>query len=107
MLEDAAFKLAEGELSAVIQTDGKYVILFCLGRTAPETVALEDVRSDLYDHVYRIKLNDSMGKLFDQMQQTASVTNYLDPSKSRTPAKAKAAASTASRAGSTGATVTQ
>lgn len=107
MLEEAAFKLAEGELSAVIQTDGKYVILFCLGRTAPETVALADVRSDLYDHVYRIKLNDSMGKLFDQMQQSASVTNYLDPSKSRTPATAKAAASTASRAGSTGATVTQ
>lgn len=102
VLEEEAFKLKKpGELSGIIQTDGKYVILYYLGRTKPDTVTVEDVRSDLYDHVYRIKLNDSMGKLFDQMQQTASVTNYLDPSRSRQPAKARAAAETATRSGTT------
>ncbi len=103
LLEEEAFKLTDGQLSGVIQTDGKYVILLCQGRTSPETVTLEDVRSKLYDHVYRVKLNDAMSKLFDQMQQTAAVTNYLDESKSRQPAKTRAAASTAAaaRAGST------
>lgn len=102
VLEEEAFKLKKpGELSGIIQTDGKYVILYYLGRTKSDTVTLEEVRSDLYDHVYRVKLNDSMGKLFDQMQQTASVTNHLDPTKSRQPAKARAAAETATRGGTT------
>lgn len=103
-LEEQAFALQPGELSGIIQTDGKYVILLCQGRTAPETVALKDVQSQLYDHVYRVKLNDAMSKLFDEMQQTASVTNHLDPSQSRQPSKSRtsgAAASTAARAGST------
>ena len=77
------------------------MILYYLGRTNPSTVKLEDVRSDLYDHVFRMKLNESMGKLFDQMQQTASITNHLDPTKSRQPAKARPVAETATRAGTT------
>jgi parvulin-like peptidyl-prolyl isomerase len=102
VLEDEAFKLTKpGSLSGIIQTDGKFVILYYLGRTNPSTVKLEDVRSDLYDHVFRMKLNDAMGKLFDQMQQTASITNHLDPTKSRQPAKARATAETATRAGAT------
>ncbi|MEX2186185.1 MAG: peptidylprolyl isomerase [Pirellulales bacterium] len=101
MLEEQAFALKTGELSGIIQSDGKFVILLSLGRTTPPTVTLKDVHSQLYDHVYRVKLNDAMGKLFDQMQQTATVTNYLDASKSRRPAKPRAAASTAARSGST------
>jgi parvulin-like peptidyl-prolyl isomerase len=84
LLEQQAFGLEKGELSGVIQTDGKYVILLCEGRTTPANVTMKDVQSELYDHVYRMKLNDEMGKLFDQLQQTATVTNYLDPSKSHT-----------------------
>jgi parvulin-like peptidyl-prolyl isomerase len=100
LLEKAAFELADGELSPIIQTDGKFVILLCEGRTSPEAVTLEDVRSDLYDHVYRVKLNDAMGKMFDQMQQTAEVTNYIDPSASRKPKLRSATERTATRAGS-------
>jgi parvulin-like peptidyl-prolyl isomerase len=97
-LEQEAFALKEGELSGIIQTDGMYVILLCQGRTEPENIEMKEVRNLLYDHVYRQKLNDAMGREFDRLQRTTRITNYLEPKMSREPvAPREGAARQASR----------
>jgi parvulin-like peptidyl-prolyl isomerase len=93
-LEEAAFALEDGELSGVINTDGKYVILLCEGRTRPDNIEMKEVYKLLYEHIYRQKLNTAMGQQFERLQQVAKVTNYLDPSASHVPDEPRARTAT-------------
>lgn len=91
VLEDEAFALKKGEISGIIQADEKFVILLCEGRTESMDVKLAEVRTQLYDMVYHQKLNVAMSQKFDNLQASAQVINYLDPTRSREPAKSKTA----------------
>jgi parvulin-like peptidyl-prolyl isomerase len=77
VLEKEAFTLAEGELSAIIQSGDKYVILFCEGRTKPVEVDPATVRKLVHDDLYEKKLRIAMAKFFQQLQTNATVDNYL------------------------------
>ncbi|MEX0641613.1 MAG: peptidylprolyl isomerase [Pirellulales bacterium] len=77
-LEEAAFELRDGELSGIVQTEGKFVILLCEGRTQPNRIEMKEVYNLLREHIYRQKLNAAMGQQFEHLQKFATVTNHLD-----------------------------
>jgi parvulin-like peptidyl-prolyl isomerase len=88
LLEKEAFALKPGEISGAIQLDSdKYVILFCEGYTKPVEVTMAQVRGDIVDDVRQKKQRMAMAKYFEQLQDTASVDNYLT-GESRAPVKA-------------------
>ncbi len=89
MLEKEAFSLQPGELSGIVQVDGsRFVILFCVGRTDPVQVDMASVRKLIYEDIHEKKLRITMASYFQQLQQNATIDNYLagtsqSPSKPR------------------------
>jgi parvulin-like peptidyl-prolyl isomerase len=76
-LEDAAFQLADGELSGIIQLGDKYVILKCEGRTEPVEVNAAEVRDVLYQDIFEKKLRIAMSDKFAEIRTQARIDNYL------------------------------
>lgn len=76
-LEEAAFSLKPGQLSGVIQVGQRYVILFCESYTEPTKVDFASVRKHIYDDVHEKKLRVAMAKYFQQLQDMATIDNYL------------------------------
>jgi len=77
-LEKEAFALKANELSGVIQVGPeRYVILYCLGRTEPVAVEFEAVKQYLYEDIYEKKERLAMAKVFRQLQQGATIDNFL------------------------------
>ena len=77
VLEKEAFGLAKGELSGIIQVEDKFVILLCEGRTKPVEVDRAEVRDLIYDDIREKKLRLAMARHFRQLQQDATIDNYL------------------------------
>jgi len=77
LLEKEAFALKPGGLSGVIQVGQRYVILFCQGRTEPTGVSFEEVRDEVYRHVHEKRQRLAMAEYFQQLQQGATIDNYL------------------------------
>ena len=79
-IEDAAFKLKPGEISAVVQLDDaaqRYVILKCEGRTQPVVTSLDaEVRAELEDQIKRQKVQEQVAIVFDNLKKEARVDNY-------------------------------
>jgi foldase protein PrsA len=87
-LEEAAFNLREGELSGVIQVGNYYVILLCEGRTTPSDVTMEEVRNDLYQDIYRKKVEQAALNLFGELKDASAIENLMTgESKDRVAAK--------------------
>jgi parvulin-like peptidyl-prolyl isomerase len=76
-LEDVAFELAKDELSGVIQTGDKFVILKCEGHTEPVEVKPQDVHDVLYQDIYEKKLRIAMSDKFTELRSQARIDNYL------------------------------
>ncbi|HWA97284.1 MAG TPA: peptidylprolyl isomerase [Pirellulales bacterium] len=89
MLEKEAFALKAGELSGVFQLGEKWVILFCEGDLDRRSQAppFEEVRSQIYDDVFEKKLRMAMAREFMNLQDLATVDNFLNPLGSRSPTK--------------------
>jgi parvulin-like peptidyl-prolyl isomerase len=78
LLEDEAFRLKPGEMSGVIQVEAdKYVILLCEGYTKPQKIDFAAVRNDIYDDIHEKRLRLAMAEYFSQLQDEASIDNYL------------------------------
>lgn len=78
VLEKEAFALQKGELSSIIQVGPeRYVILLCEGQTEPVKVDFASVRGDVYADIHEKKLRLAMGEYFQQLQDNATVDNYL------------------------------
>ncbi len=78
LLEREAFALKPGELSGIIQTGPEqYVILYCLGQTKPVHVEFASVRDLLYEDIHEKKLRLAMAEYFEQLQQSATIDNFL------------------------------
>ena len=89
-LEKEAFSLKPGEISGLIQVDDKWVILFCEGTTKPVEVGFSSVRDMVYQDICEKKQRLAMSEYFEQLQQSATVDNYLAGT-SRSPARSAAA----------------
>jgi parvulin-like peptidyl-prolyl isomerase len=91
LLEDAAFKLQDGELSEIVQMGDKFIILRCEGRTQRMDIDLKDVRHILERDIFEKKLRMVMGEKFEEINSRARVDNYLAGS-THEPAPAKGGA---------------
>ncbi|MEO0530917.1 MAG: peptidyl-prolyl cis-trans isomerase [Planctomycetota bacterium] len=85
-LEEAAFALADGELSGIIQVADKFLILRSEGRTESIGVTLTEVRSELERDIFEKKLRLAMSGEFERIRSSARIDNYLAGT-SQAPAK--------------------
>mgnify|MGYP001264191217 CR=1 FL=1 len=80
-LEKAAFGLAEGQVSGVIAMAGQFIVLKCEKRLQPVYVAKQfqtDARRRLADRVRFQKMRSAAAGFFQQLQQTAKITNVYN-----------------------------
>ena len=77
LLEDEAFKMQPGEISAVIQVGDKFVILFCEGFTQPVQVNIEEVRDLIHRDIFEKKVRIAMGDRFERLREQATIDNFL------------------------------
>ncbi len=80
-LEKAAFGLAEGQVSGVIAMAGQFIVLKCEKRLQPVYVAKQfqtDARRRLADRVRFQKMRSAAASVFQQLQQTAKITNVYN-----------------------------
>jgi len=77
-IEDAAFRLRTGELSAVIHVaENRYVILKCEGQTEPVVDNIQAVWNDLFGQLQEEKTQVAVAKVFEEIKQNARVDNFL------------------------------
>jgi hypothetical protein len=76
-LENEAFRLQAGELSAIVNIAGKSIIMRCLGRTKPEVTDFNLVRDELFKDIHEKKLRLAMANQFDQLVEAAQIDNFL------------------------------
>lgn len=86
-LEEVAFKLADGELSGIVQVADKFILLKSEGRTEPIGVTMEEVRGELERDIFEKKLRLAMGQEFERVRTSARVDNYLTGSTQAPPEK--------------------
>lgn len=80
-IEKAAFKLKEGEISALVQVQpNSFVILKCEGRTEPVVTDIEEVKTTLYDELFEQKTQQSVAKVFSKVREETRIDNYLTKS---------------------------
>jgi parvulin-like peptidyl-prolyl isomerase len=77
-LEDEAFSLRPGELSGVIQTGDRFVLLRCEEYTKPVGVDFDSVRNIIYEDLHEKKLRVVMADHFEALQENATVDNFLE-----------------------------
>jgi foldase protein PrsA len=80
-IEEAAFKLKPGEISAVVQADDvaqRYVIIKCEGRTEPVVRKLDpEIEAELADQIKRQKTQEQVAVVFDTLKKETRVDNYF------------------------------
>jgi len=77
-VEQAAFKLRNGEISPVIEIDqNRYLIMKCEGRTEPVVTDIKDVWDELYKQVVEEKTQAAVATVFDKVKKEAQVQNFL------------------------------
>lgn len=81
-IEKEAFALKPGELSGIVATGGKYLILRCQGFTEPVVTDPEAVREELIRDLSETKLNRAMSDRFEKLLDSAEIDNYLSASTS-------------------------
>ena len=80
-IEKEAFGLKPGELSGIIATGGKYLILRCQGFTKPVVTDPAVVREELVRDLTAKRRNQAMADRFDQIIESAEVDNFLEAAK--------------------------
>jgi len=90
-IEKEAFALKPGELSGIIATGDKYIIMRCQGRTDPVVKDSTAVSDELFKSITERKSRLAMAKKFDDLKAQAQVDNFLEVVKKT----AKIAAATA------------
>ncbi|MCH2131266.1 MAG: peptidylprolyl isomerase [Pirellulaceae bacterium] len=76
-VEKIAFSLQSGEISPVIASRDRFIILRCVGRTKPITKQLTAVRELLYEDLLEKKIRIEMAQHFDLVREKAQIDNYL------------------------------
>lgn len=78
-VEEAAFKMKEGDISPVIQVDlNRFIILKCEGRTVPVVEKMDkEIETILKDQLHEQKTQESVATVFKKLKDEARVDNYL------------------------------
>ena len=77
-IEQAAFSMADGEVSPVISTAGQYVILKREGLLKADRVRLDDVAPQLEEVLREKKMRTVAKDVFDELKKRSSVVVVLD-----------------------------
>lgn len=70
-----------GDLSGIIATGDKYIILRCQGFTEPIVSDFEAVQEELSSVLIEKKMNVAMSLKYDELKQTAEIDNFFVASK--------------------------
>ncbi len=76
-LEQEAFKMQPGELSGIIATGDKYILLRCQGHTEPIVTDRSVVETELRRDLFEQKLNVAMGRRFDELRTGSQIDNFF------------------------------
>lgn len=76
-IEQAAFKLKNGEISSVIQTGQQWVIVKCEGRTEQVVGSLEEVQEQLVADLKEEKTRKAVSDTFEKIRESAKIDNFL------------------------------
>lgn len=77
LVEEEAFQLKPSELSSIIATGNRFILLRCLGRTTPVVQEMRAVRTLLYEDIKEKKLRIAMANEFGRLQNSAQIDNFL------------------------------
>ena len=77
-IEREAFKLKAGELSGIIASGNKYIVLKCQGYTKPIVTDIDAVRPELTKALREKKLALEMGKEFDRLKESSEIENFFE-----------------------------
>ncbi|TWU48349.1 peptidylprolyl isomerase [Rubripirellula reticaptiva] len=88
-VEKEAFALKAGELSGIIATGGKYIILRCQGFTEPVVTDPAAVQGELVRDLTERKMRRLMAERIEDLREKAEIDNFLAASK-ETPRVAEA-----------------
>lgn len=76
-LEDTAFGLREGQISAVMQVgQSRFVILMSEGLTKPK-VTFDQVRNEVYEQLKEEKTQQAVAQIFEKLRRQSRVDNFL------------------------------
>ena len=76
-LEEAAFKLKEGDISGIISVgSNRYVILKCEGFTEQKVQDPNEVRDIIYKDLVDEKVQVSVAKMFEDLKRSSRIDNY-------------------------------
>ncbi|MFN3191785.1 MAG: peptidylprolyl isomerase [Aureliella sp.] len=78
LLEETAFELEPGEVSAVLAWGNQFAILYKQGTTEPIVQEFEAVREELVREITESKLRFAMGRHMDKLLKEAQIDNFLD-----------------------------
>ena len=79
-LEEAAFELKPGQISAVIQSGEQFAILKCESHVPARQVPVEQVKPELIESITEQKLRGVANTLFADLQESATIQNvYNNP----------------------------
>ena len=84
-IEKEAFGLKPGELSGIIATGGKYLILRCQGFTKPVVTDPAVVRDELVRDLTEQTRTKAMSDRFEKIVDGSEVDNFLEVAKAKTP----------------------
>ena len=84
-IEKEAFGLKPGELSGIIATGGKYLILRCQGLTKPVVTDPTIVRDELVRDLTEQARNTAMADRFEKIIAESEVDNFLEVAKAKAP----------------------
>lgn len=76
-IEREAFALKSGELSGIIATGDKYIVMKCQGRTKPLVSDIEAVRPELVRDLTEKQYYTEMSKELDRLKETAEIDNFF------------------------------
>lgn len=77
-IEREAFSLKPGQLSGIISTGGKYIVLHCQGFTEPIVKDPAAVREELIRDLSETKTDQAMVAKFDELKKAADIDNFLE-----------------------------
>lgn len=77
-IEKEAFALKPGELSGIIATGDKYIILRCQGLTDPVVKDYDAVKEELFKSITERKSRQAMAQKFDELKAKAQIDNFLE-----------------------------
>ncbi len=81
-VEKEAFSLKPGQLSGIVATGGKYIIMRCQGFTEPVVRDPAAVKGELARDLSEKKLRKLMSKKIEELRTTSEIDNFLAATKS-------------------------